>query len=827
MPPTVPAAPNPISLGLVLNALLATGIFYLMLTERITVPKSLNELVNWYFYATGYTVSAALVKTGFLGFCIKAAVIIIALPFAFVYHAYIILADIIDRTMSMRRFMGTLERDFSQKISPGVSAPPVEAQIPKGGVEDATEAEGPQSTYQYSPLGADDEIRLLELLPANPDEATDAPLRGRITHARLSDIPEYTALSYCWNDKPYAAAGTSKADPILDVGADGIIVLTRNLFTGLHCARRKGHFDSRLFWVDQICINQQDLAEKAVQVALMKDIYKRAGLVLVWLGDDTPTGDGRRALDFADRIAVCIDEKGLLSPEFDFFPITFKSNDLGLPPIHTAVIEYMSLMILLTRPWFTRSWVVQEVSLGDMAEKRVLLGDTEMSFNAVATALLFCVKSIEFLLDWVPAESRAAFRALIQSSVFSKREEGRPSRALLDVLVRHRGCQATLARDKVFAFLNISDDSERLGIKAEYTVCTKKVMIDTAMAIIQQYDNLDIFSSANAWPPLTTNPDGTPMDKCMDGTVPCQATDHAPRLPSWAPDWSRASYAPSFQSRGDFGEYFTNYRASADSVKEVHFREDNTQMGLHGRIIDQIVAVGPGFVESQGLDIGTHYRIMKSWGDFYGIWDRKRKGETYATNEPLLTAFVNLVTCGGKDVTIQSSKPVPAQDKSSGKEPWLGDGDFTAQFNMLMVVFHANWVIESIWPGVAANPVANNVMYAIFGVPLILWAHILSKLGLGARLSTVSSGFRQRFFASVNYRRLIQTKSGFIGLASPQVQPNDWIGLFSGGAVPLVVRDVQIESDLLLQMVGDAYVHGMMFGDAWEIAPEPQIWWFC
>lgn len=824
----------PFSLGLVLNTLLATGVFYLMQTERITVPESLNELVKWYFYATGYTVTTALVKAGLVGFCIKAAVIIIALPFAIVYQAYIILADIVARTVSMRTFLSTLERDFSQKISPGVPAP-TEPQIPRDSVEDSTEPAKPQSTYQYSPLGADDEIRLLELLPASLDEAKDAPLRGRIIHARLGDVPEYSALSYCWNDKPYAAAGTSKADPVLDLGADGIIVLTRNLFTGLHCARSKGHFDSRLFWVDQICISQQDLAEKAVQVALMKDIYKRAALVLVWLGDDTPTSDGKRALDFADRIAACIDEKNLLSPEFDFFPITFKSNDLGLPPIHTAVIEYMSLMILLTRPWFTRSWVVQEVSLGEAADKRVLLGETETSFDAVATALLFCIKSIEFLLDWVPAESRAAFRALIQSSMFSKREHGRPSGALLDVLVRHRGCQATLARDKVFAFLNISDDGESLGIKADYTVCTRKVMIDTAIAVIKQYDNLDIFSSANAWPPLTTNADGTPVEEpgakatCMDGTVPCSATDHAPELPSWVPDWSRASVAPSFQSRGDFGEYFTNYRASADSVKEVHFRENNTQMGLHGRMIDQIVAVGPGFVEAQGLDIGLHYRIVKSWGDFCGLWDRKRRGETYPTNEDMLTAFANTVTCGGKDVTAQSSKPVPAADRSSDKKAWLGDGDFTAQFNLLMVVFHINWVIESIWPGVAARPVAYNLMYAIIGVPLTLWAQLLSKLGLGPRLATVSSGFRQRFFASVNYRRFFQTKAGFIGLASPQVQPGDWIGLFSGGAVPLIVRDVPRpdEADTLLQIVGDAYVHGMMFGDAWEIAPEPQIWWFC
>ncbi|KAK3485259.1 uncharacterized protein B0T23DRAFT_389984 [Neurospora hispaniola] len=42
-------------------------------------------------------------------------------------------------------------------------------------------------------------------------------------------------------------------------------------------------------WIDQLCINQSDSDEKAVQVGLMSQIYSRAKQVLIWLG---PAADG-------------------------------------------------------------------------------------------------------------------------------------------------------------------------------------------------------------------------------------------------------------------------------------------------------------------------------------------------------------------------------------------------------------------------------------------------------------------------------------------------------------------------------------------------------
>ena len=38
-----------------------------------------------------------------------------------------------------------------------------------------------------------------------------------------------------------------------------------------------------MLWADAVCINQKDNIEKGHQVAMMNEIYKRTGQVLIWL----------------------------------------------------------------------------------------------------------------------------------------------------------------------------------------------------------------------------------------------------------------------------------------------------------------------------------------------------------------------------------------------------------------------------------------------------------------------------------------------------------------------------------------------------------------
>lgn len=60
--------------------------------------------------------------------------------------------------------------------------------------------------------------------------------------------------------------------------------VTRNLHAAL--LRLRDPALDRILWVDAICINQQDLKERAEQVQFMAMVYVCASRVLVWLGEE-------------------------------------------------------------------------------------------------------------------------------------------------------------------------------------------------------------------------------------------------------------------------------------------------------------------------------------------------------------------------------------------------------------------------------------------------------------------------------------------------------------------------------------------------------------
>ena len=78
-----------------------------------------------------------------------------------------------------------------------------------------------------------------------------------------------------------------------------------NLYDFLIEAYRRNPKGSGPIWIDAVSINQNDIAEKNVQVAMMGDIYKNAARVIAWLG----RGDAamREAFEFVSNSVVIAD----------------------------------------------------------------------------------------------------------------------------------------------------------------------------------------------------------------------------------------------------------------------------------------------------------------------------------------------------------------------------------------------------------------------------------------------------------------------------------------------------------------------------------------
>jgi hypothetical protein len=87
----------------------------------------------------------------------------------------------------------------------------------------------------------------------------------------------FEALSYVWgDDAPFDKISVN----------DGYIYIRQNLSIALRCLRHASQ--SRVLWIDAICINQEDLDEKNAQVSLMHKIYSQAQDVVIFLNEPTP-----------------------------------------------------------------------------------------------------------------------------------------------------------------------------------------------------------------------------------------------------------------------------------------------------------------------------------------------------------------------------------------------------------------------------------------------------------------------------------------------------------------------------------------------------------
>lgn len=100
--------------------------------------------------------------------------------------------------------------------------------------------------YSYEPLKSSHQIRLLKVYSNKEREGLEAV----IEHHDLEDAIKigYEAISYCWGEPLFTHQ--------LHIGSKSL-----NITAHLHGALSV--FTGRYLWIDAVCINQQNLEEKA------------------------------------------------------------------------------------------------------------------------------------------------------------------------------------------------------------------------------------------------------------------------------------------------------------------------------------------------------------------------------------------------------------------------------------------------------------------------------------------------------------------------------------------------------------------------------------
>jgi Heterokaryon incompatibility protein (HET) len=294
---------------------------------------------------------------------------------------------------------------------------------------------------------------------------------GRIEHSSWGyrSGKSYEALSYVWGD-------IRDLDTILIDGRT--VSVTKPLEAALRHLRYPDK--PRTLWVDYVCINQEDILERSEQVAKMGSIYEQANSVLIWLGLATlNSGVGMEILRY--------------------FANEKRPQSYLVWKTYPQSLVYQGLQDVMTRPWFERMWVVQEV--GRSRRAILLCGRDCVEWQSTNFIAVRCftrmIKYAEILPEWTQSGlDKVNMRPLLEMLDFQDANQfskpwGSCDRAapdLLDIAYNMRYKKCTDPRDKIFGIWGMVNYLSHLeDFKLDYGMTVTQVYEEVARVSFSQY----------------------------------------------------------------------------------------------------------------------------------------------------------------------------------------------------------------------------------------------------------------------------------------------------------------------------------------------------
>jgi hypothetical protein len=207
------------------------------------------------------------------------------------------------------------------------------------------------------------------------------------------------------------------------------------------------------WWIDALCINQSDMAEKNVQLPLMPQIFESASRVVVWLGEEYENSGA----------AISFLQDSLNATSFDEFLQEPSRKDAFTGGVH-----------LMKRPWFTRRWVIQEISSARRAH--LYCGISQMPWHAFVDAIsLIAAQKVSLRKAFSPLlandpDDVESFNSLstlkflhLVDNMFRKTVDGRITEHLMTLealLATTPQFESTDPKDTVYALLFLASDAE-------------------------------------------------------------------------------------------------------------------------------------------------------------------------------------------------------------------------------------------------------------------------------------------------------------------------------------------------------------------------------
>lgn len=572
-----------------------------------------------------------------------------------------------------------------------------------------------------------------------PGETNDA-LACSLKHVRSLHDHEFEAVSYVWGESPKSH--------VLHCGGS-VIEITPNVDRIL---RRLRHPDRlRRLWIDAICINQDDVAERSRQVRNMQDIYSAAKQVIIWLGgediNDILAFDSLKRLeaywkpgnDNWLRMGWYRDRAG-------------KTFSGGAHMWMPTDIERLHLVNLLLRDWFRRTWVIQEAASAKRAV--VLYGTQSMPWEAFADLYMRLGEHFLPVTQLGGETARQSLENITAIENTRRSHTGPLSMSLFHILVATSFSQCKDPRDKIFAVVGLAKDGvEKKDITLDYTVGEEKVLeAFKDFAIIDSNRNKDLRTLS-----------------CSSGTADSY-------LPSWVPGWRRIENSHPFVLYSDR----TKFCASGDMKAVAWHSDDQTTLHVKGKIIDRVEVLGrvPTFTQAIAIFEITEEKVGQLQRSFEWLLECRNlaldpKGILTARKKQMLW---RTLTCG------PSAEDFPAPQRYA-----MYFDNYMAFMETASNYFH-ECLVESQTAPTGIRGLDQFIPYfenhAIIEASLYQWS---------AR------------------RRICRTLNGQLACVPKTSEKGDIICVLFGGQVPYVLRP---RNDDCYAVVGECYMDGIMHGES-------------
>ncbi|KAL2075155.1 hypothetical protein VTL71DRAFT_97 [Oculimacula yallundae] len=363
----------------------------------------------------------------------------------------------------------------------------------------------------------------------------------------------FHALSYTWGPP-----GTNH-----EVICDGQSMwVTTNLFSAL--TRIRSQSGILLLWIDDVCINQQDVREKESQVYLMSLIYSQATSVIADLGDSL-------CAELFSPLLLQLQQAANEDSETAVHPYAIYTR-YKLPRRNS--LAWKAWGAVITSPWFERAWSMQEFTIAK--EVRMMSGCYEVSWPILYEVFSWIAKRGDVRGKIVRVDGRDYFGEPFTELVNLRQDVqlGRP-RSMQHLCTIGLNYRATDPRDKAYSLISLTTTPEISEIEVDYSEDTSVAAVYHSMARV-------LVSEGNYMAIL-----------CRAG-----GARHTEGLPSWVPEWNYpvTRLILSNYDTYDPGKHNMQYRAAGETKPIIAIGQNGT-LDIQGVFVCKIAGLAPVMCE--------------------------------------------------------------------------------------------------------------------------------------------------------------------------------------------------------------------------------------